>query len=278
MQRSVDHQFERIRMSRWMTPRYFQYYCVVSGVLCSLLFLIAFAASGFIPPPKAHWSAEHIVQHYRDHEHGVQAGSAILVCSGMFYLPLVTAISAQMRRIPNLPYAVSALQLASGAAGIFTFIMPGIILGATNYRLDRPVEITYAMNELFWMTALMPWPTFMAQNFAFSFSILYDSRPKPLFPKYICFVNIITPILFMPAIAIHTATRGPLAWSGALTFWVPGSTFCLQVVIDSLCLLRAIRIEAAELGERVGEKDIDRFSSADEGLQGIEGSKAQEHV
>ncbi|VUC23906.1 unnamed protein product [Clonostachys rosea] len=161
----------------------------------------------------------------------------------MFYLPLTAAISGQMRRIPNLHYTVSAPQLASGAAGIFTWIMPGMILGAANYRLDRPVEITQALNELFWITALMPWPTFLVQNFAFSYAILIDSRPVPIFPKPIAIVNIIIPIIFVPGIAIHTVFSGPLAWNGAWSFWLAGLTFCVQLIVDLICLIRVVRAE-----------------------------------
>ncbi|KAH6871217.1 membrane protein [Thelonectria olida] len=214
--------FNTLARSPMLSPRNFQYACAISGILCSLTFLLGFVASGFLPPTKPSWSAERTVQHYRDHEKGIQGGSALLVISGMFYLPLTAAISAQMRRIPNLHYVVSTLQLASGAAGIFTFMMPGMILAVANYSLDRPVEITKALNELFWITALMPWPTFMAQNFAFAYAIIIDSRPTPLFPKPIALLNIVVPVLFVPGIAIHCVKTGPLAWNGGWTFWLAG--------------------------------------------------------
>jgi hypothetical protein len=220
-------------------------------------------ACDFLPPIPATWGAERTVEHYRKHEKGIQAGAAMLVISGMFYLPLTAAISAQMRRIPNLHYSVSALQLASGAAGIFTFIMPGMILGVANYRLDRPVEITQVMNELFWITALMPWPTFLVQNFAFAYALLTDTRPQPLFPKPIAIVNIIVPILFIPGIAMHTVYSGPLAWNGALSFWLAGMTFCLQLIVDSFCIARAVSNEVAG-----GEKIVDIFpTTVDHNLQ-----------
>jgi hypothetical protein len=159
-----------------------------------------------------------------------------------------------MRRIPNLHYVVSAVQLASGAAGIFTFMIPAMILATAAYRLDRPAEITQALNELFWITALMPWPTFMAQNFAFAYAIMIDQREKPLFPKWIAILNISVPIIFVPGIAIHTTTTGPLAWNGAWSFWLAGLTFCLQLIVDSFCLVRAVGNEPAG-----GEMVVDMF-------------------
>ncbi|KAL2674290.1 hypothetical protein Neosp_012741 [[Neocosmospora] mangrovei] len=260
---ALDRFCNRVGRSKALSPRNFQYACAVSGILCSLFFFLAFVACGFVPPIPATWGAERTAEYYRKHEKGIQTGSAMLVISGMFYLPLTAAISGQMRRIPNLHYAVSALQLASGAAGIFTYMMPGMILGVANYRLDRPVEITQALNELFWITALMPWPTFLVQNFAFAYALLTDTRPKPLFPKPIAILNIIAPVLFIPGIAIHTVYSGPLAWNGALSFWLAGLLFCGQLIVDSICLARAVSSEVAG-----GEKIVDIFpTTVDHNLQ-----------
>ncbi|KAH7385679.1 membrane protein [Pyrenochaeta sp. MPI-SDFR-AT-0127] len=251
---AMDESFNRWGRARWMSPRSFQYACGISGILSAIFFGGAFVVAGFIPPPRAHWDAERTVQFYRDHETRIHAGSAILVISGMWYLPLTAAMSAQMRRIPNLHYVVPALQLASGAAGIFTWMMPGIILSATAYRLDRPVEITQALNELFWLSALMPWPTFLIQNWAYSYAVIVDTRPKPLFPKWIAIVNIISPVLFTPPIAMHTIHSGAFSWAGGVSFWMVGIVFLIQLVCESFCVMRAVSNES-----EIGEMIIDMF-------------------
>jgi len=211
------------------------------------MFLLGFVAADFVAPIKPWWGAEQTAHHYKIHRDRTRAGGAILVVSGMFYLPFSAVISNQMRRIPNLHYMIHQLQLASAAAGVWTFILPGIILSATSFRVDRPDEITYMFSDFFWICAFMPWPTFMAQNFAFSYAIIIDPRKKPLFPKELAIVNMIVPILFTPAIGIHCTTTGAVAFNGGMTFWVPGVTFCLQLVIDSWYLFVSIREEAREL-------------------------------
>ena len=151
-----------------------------------------------------------------------------------------------MRRIPDLHYLVQQLQLPSAAAGVWAFILPGIILAATSYRPYRPVEITQMFNDFFWICAFMPWPTFIAQNFAFSYAIIYDSRKKPLFPKELAILNIATPILLTPAIGMHYTKTGSVAYNGAMTPRVPGLAFCLQLILDSWYSYAAIRDDARE--------------------------------
>lgn len=236
-------------LNRWesspsIASRNFQFACAVSGILCLAFFCVGLAASGFIPPPPPSWDAEMIVQHYRDHHKGMQAGVILITMSGLFYLPLTAALSAQMMRIPGLHYSVSALQLASGAAGIFNFILPGVILGVASYRLDRPVVITQTLNDLFWFTAVMAVPTFMIQSIAIAYAVISDFRPKPLFPKSVAILNIVAPALSSPVLAIHLAQTGPIAWDGAVSFWVPACAFGIQIITDSICLARAAYVES----------------------------------
>ncbi|GAB7352381.1 hypothetical protein MBLNU459_g2816t1 [Dothideomycetes sp. NU459] len=252
MLNGINGFFDRLGRSKYMSARNFQYACAASGIFTALTFLLGFVAAGFLPPVKPYGDAESILKHYVDHNTGIKAGSALLLISGGAYIPLTAAISAQMRRIPNLHYSVIAVQLAGGAAGIFSFMMPGMFLGVANFRLDRPVEITQALNDMFWIMALMPWPTFMVQNFAFAYAIIIDNRPKPLFPKSIAIMSIVAPIVFATATGVHTVKTGPFAWNGGFTFWAVGSVFIVQLVVESLCLMRAVYSEDIE-GERIDD-------------------------
>lgn len=148
------------------------------------------------------------------------------------------------------------MQLASAAAGCWTFILPGVVLAIASYRPDRPVEITQAMNDFFWIVALMPWPTFIVQNFAFAYAIILDSREKPLFPKSLAIVNIVVPILFTFATGMHTVKSGALAWDGVVTFWIVGFSFCVQLIIDAVCLFTSARREE-QSGEMSKEMELE---------------------
>lgn len=257
---SLEDRLTRAARHHVLSARNFQIVCGICGILCSLTFLFSFVASHNIPPMKPYWTAEQTVQHWRTYESGTRVGAGLMLVSGAFYLPLTAAISAQMRRIPNLHYVVSALQLAAGAAGIFTYMMPAMILATIPYRLERPIEITQALTDFFWICCLMPWPTFMAQNFALAYAILVDTRAKPVFPKWVALVNITVPILFVPAIGMHCVKTGPLAWNGGMTFWMAGSIFCTQLGIDSICIIRAVWTEYEEAENPVDPLDTDEAS------------------
>lgn len=233
----------------------FQYACASCGILTLLAYFLGIIASDFLPPIAPTRSAESTRQHYVDHETGVRFGAILIMASGFFYLPYTAIISAQMNRMPHIPYLVSALQLGAGASGVFALVLPGCILALIPYRLERNVEITQMLNDFFWFVALMPWPTYMAQNWALSYAILTDRSAKPLFPKYIAIVNILTPIFYLPASFLHFAKRGPIAWNGALSWWVVAAVFFIEVFLDSICLIRAIRHDTEDFDTIVNLKN-----------------------
>ncbi|KAM5350799.1 hypothetical protein ACJ41O_007304 [Fusarium nematophilum] len=220
-----------------------QYYSACCGAASVIFFVISFAIADFIPPPKPSWGAETVAKFYQDHTMRIHAGAAINMIAGGFYLPFSAAISYQIRRVPKIPYIIHQVQLASASAGIWTFMLPGIVLAIASYRPYRPVEITHALNDFFWLVAFMPWPTFMVQNFAFAYAIIIDTRKKPLFPKELAIVNILMPIIFALATGMHTVYSGPFAWNGVITFYLVGFTFLVQVCVDSVCLALAARQE-----------------------------------
>ncbi|PHH82288.1 hypothetical protein CDD82_6468 [Ophiocordyceps australis] len=238
--------------------RLFHYACAASGAICMVLFFIAMLAARFLPPTSPAWTAEETASHYRRHEKGIQAGAALMIISSMFYLPFSAAISFQMRRIPTASPMACNLQLAAGAAAVWTLMLPGIFLAVAVYRLDRFPEITLALNDLFWLTIPLPWPLFMIQDYAFAYAILCDPSPKPLFPKKIAMMNLAAPAIFVPAITAHCFKTGPLAWNGAFTYWLVNFTGGVQITIDSLCLVRAIYLDKDTSGSASNTRsDID---------------------
>jgi len=250
----VSRMYVQLAESRWMSPHAFQYGCAISGILSSILFGLGFIVADFMPPIKPWWSAEETAHFYQVHTHRIRIGASLIVLSGLFYMPFCAAISSQMRRIPNLHYVVQQLQLSAAAAGLWTFILPGILLATTSYRPDRDVNITQSLNDLFWICTLMPWPTFMVQNICFSYAIIIDQRKKPLFPKELAIYNLIVPFFWTGSTSIHFSKYGAGAYNGGISFWMLGISFCLQLVIDAVFLVLAIRSEPEG-----GEQIVDMF-------------------
>jgi hypothetical protein len=225
----------------------FQRVCAWSGIVCFLLFFGAFLAAGFIPPLAPHSSAPVIAHFYQQHATGIRIGGVLMLLSGLFYAAFTGVISAQMRRIPGLHPSATYVQLAAGAFACLTFLIPAMLFEVTAFRPYRSPEITQTLNDMCWILLVMPWPPFLAQNYAFAYAIFTDRRERPLFPRWLGYVNIWAPIIFSPSILLPFFKVGPFDWRGIFVFWIPAVVFVLQFIVNTAMLLRAIARERDEL-------------------------------
>jgi hypothetical protein len=220
--------------------------CAYSGLLYTTFSFVFFIASGNFPPAAPTLAAQQVVQHYEDHNVGYKVGASFFVLAGAFYGSFTAAMSQQMKRIPGVGHTLISAQEVSGAWACITFSVPAIFFATTAYRLDRPAEITQVLNDLSWMMTFMPFAPFIVQNWAFAFAVFMDQRPKPLFPMFVGWVNLASPILLGSGIAMHCVKSGPLAWNGALTFWLTAVVFGIQSIVNIVWTVKAIEMELEE--------------------------------
>jgi hypothetical protein len=225
----------------------FQRVCAWSGIACVTLFFAAFVIADFIPPISPHLSAAGVAAFYHHHATGVRIGGCVMLLSGGFYAAFTGVISAQMRRIPGVPIAAVYTQLAAGAFACVTFLIPAMLFIVTAFRPDRAPGTTQTLNDMSWIILVMPWPPFMAQNYAFAYAILIDPSRRPVFPRWLGYVNIWAPIMFSPALLLPFFKVGPFDWRGMFVFWIPATVFIIQFVANTAMLLKAINAEQRAL-------------------------------
>ncbi|KAF4595548.1 membrane protein [Ophiocordyceps camponoti-floridani] len=229
------------------SSRNLQLACIIGTVLSLVTGLAALIASGFFPPIPPSWTAEQTVSHYRSHARGMEAGVVLLIVSGTLYMGTASVTSTQMRRMTGQLDAAAMLQLSLGVAfGYGAFILPGIVLAAANYRLERAAEMTQVLNDLFWFLLNLTTPAYQMQNCIFAYVILQDTRPEPPFPKIMAYINMTVALLLVPALGLHCVKTGPLAWNGAWTWWVALVVYGVQQLVEVVCLTRAVLAEGRE--------------------------------
>jgi hypothetical protein len=224
----------------------FQRVCAWAGIVCVTLFFAAFALAHFIPPVRPGMSAAAIAQHYRDHTTGIRIGGVIMLLSGMFYAAFTAVISAQMRRIPGIHSAAIYTQLAAGAFACLTFLVPAMLLEVAAFRPSRAPADTQTLNDMFWIFLVMPWTPFMTQNYSFAYAILTDRGERPIFPRWLAYLNLWAPIVFSPSILLPFFKTGPFDWAGIFVLWIPAVVFIIQFVANVAMLLKAIAGEERE--------------------------------
>lgn len=245
----------------------FQRFCAWSGIICVALFFAAFISAGWVPPMAPSWSAEQVAQYYQTHTTGIRVGGVLMFLSGGFYAPFTAVLSGQMARIKNVSKTAVYTQLAGGAFACLTFMVPGMFFLVTAFRPDRLAADTQLLNDLSWIVLVMAWPPFAAQLLSFAYSILADRSEKPIFPRWVGFLNVWICMGFVPASFLSFFKDGPFGWNGAVGIWIPAVVFCVMFGANVAMVLRAINDE-----ER--ERQLQPSASAVQQLEGAAGNGA----
>jgi len=214
-----------------------------SGIVGVVLFFVGFVFAGFIPPPSPSLTPTAVAAHYVEHANGVRFGMVLTLISGMFVMPMVGVMSAQIRRIQGISSAVVYAQISAGAAGTVFFFLGAVAFLTTAYRPERAIELTYVLNDFSWIMAVITWPPACMQCLIIGIAVLSDPGRPPVFPRWVGFLNFWVAIGFMPSGLLPFFKSGPFAWNGLLVFWLAGSVFVAWFIGMTVVLLRAIRQE-----------------------------------
>ncbi|TPX14161.1 uncharacterized protein E0L32_000555 [Thyridium curvatum] len=228
------------RIEGWITASNFIKFAALGGPLTILFFFLWMPATNNLPPMAPSLSPERVRAHYMYHEKGYKGG-LVLMTLASFFQPLYTAaVAGQMSRIPGVPKTAVYAQMLGGAMGGLFLCLPPYLFAATMYRAaDRAPELTQLLNDLSWIVFAMPFPALLCQEFAFSYAILLDKRPNPLFPRWVAYTSSALTLGFWPATGVHCVHSGAVAWNGGLAFWVAGVTGGAQFCLISWAVFRA---------------------------------------
>jgi hypothetical protein len=101
-----------------------------------------------------------------------------------------------------------------------TYIIPTMALATAGFRPDRDPQLQSLLLDFAWMGLLYPSPPYMVQPIAFGWCILSDRNSKPLFPRWFGWTTLVLAALNLPGVTVPFFKTGPLAWNGAVTWWM----------------------------------------------------------
>ncbi len=216
--------------------------------LVALIWLSAFLwFPGFTPPMSPGMSAQQVAEFYRDPQNVPSIRYSMVLfnwfCVGL--IPILILIAMQIRRMahrtPIFSYAM--IGCISGAPTLFLVANVCWLLAA--FRPDRDPGLTQLLNDLAWLTFTTQVPYLIAQSVLVALAIFFDDGPEPVFPKWVAYFNLSAAAAFVPAAFTALVTGGPLAWNGALSFWLKNVTIAVWIVVMTIVLAQAIYRERA---------------------------------
>jgi hypothetical protein len=199
----------------------------------------------YLPPPKAHESADQIAHFYRAHTDRIRAGLVIGFLGWTPWAALTAVITVQLARIQPKRPVLALVQLITGAAGFVFLLDSMIILLVTAFRPDRSPEITQALHDLGWFTLFITVPAFSTQALVIGIATLKNDPPVQVYPRWVGYLNIWVAVLFIPALLIPFFKTGAFSYHGIAVYWLAFTVFFIWIVVLLWAIRRAALEEAA---------------------------------
>lgn len=222
-------------ISLWLTPFFV-------GVM-----LIAFLAfPGFFPPMSPQWSAEQVATFYADHAAMIRFSMITFNLCAIMLIPFFMVIVVQMKRMKTPSHVLAYSYIGAVSTGATMFAIADIMWLVAAFRPQRDPQLVQLLNDLAWLIFIAPVGMFVVQNLCLALAICLDAGSRPVFPRWVALFSILTAAAMTPAVFSVVFRSGPLAWDGAISFWLRLGAFSLNIAVMFVVVWRALRRQAAE--------------------------------
>jgi hypothetical protein len=224
-------------ISLWTAP--------VFGVVLLGAFL---AFPGFFPPMSPAMTADQVATFYSHNTAMIRFSMVTFNLSGIMLLPFFMVIVIQMKRMATQSHVFAYCYLTAAVSGATLFALSDIFYLVAAFRPDRSPELVMLLNDMAWMIFIAPVGAFVAMNLLLGMAIYFDDGPSPVFPRWVGHYAIATALVMAPAVGAAVFATGPLAWNGALSFWLRNGAFALFIAVMFVVLRNVLHRQAIDEG------------------------------
>ena len=224
-----------------------QLICLWLVPLLGVLYLVAFSIfPGFFPPLSPTMTADEVANFYSNHLAAIRGSMILCNIIGVSLIPFFMVVVVQMLRIANSSGVFAYSYLAAAANGTVMFALADLGWLLAAFRPERDPQLIQLLNDFAWFAFIAPVGFIMVQNVCLALSIFLDARPVPVFPRWVAHFNLVAALLMAPGAFVVLFKTGPLAWDGALAFWLRLGTFAVYVAVMFFVVRSAIQRQIIE--------------------------------
>lgn len=218
-----------------------------------VVLLVAFVAfPGFWPPMSPQLTADEVASYYGEHTAWIRFSMVTFNLCGIMILPFFTVIVVQMKRMKTQSHVIAYCYLTAVVSGATIFALSNIFFLVAAFRPDRNPDLVMVLNDLAWIVFIAPIGMVVSQFLLLALAVYFDDGPDPVFPRWVGHYSLLTALLMVPAAGAAVFQTGPLAWDGAISFWLRNGAFALFVIVMFFVLRTAVRRQAIEEGVAAG--------------------------
>lgn len=201
---------------------------------------------GFLPPMSPTMPADRVAAFYRENQWGVRYSMILFNWFCVCLIPVLSLLVMQIRRMAHRTPIFSFCMLGCVAGGPTLFLIANVCWLLAAFRPERNPDLTQMFNDLAWITFTSQVPFLIGQSLILVLAIYFDDQPHPVFARWVAHFNLVIAAALVPAAFVGLALTGPLAWDGALSFWLKNIAIAVWIVVMGIVLGQAIYRERAQ--------------------------------
>ena len=210
----------------------------VFGVILLAAFLLF---PGFFPPMPPDMTARQVAAFYTRHQAMIRLSMVTVNFCGIMLMPFFMVIVYQMKRMATPTQVLAYAYLSAAVSGATLIAIADLFWLVAAFRPDRDPQVTQLLNDLAWITFTVPVGMIIAQMVTLALAIRLDDQPRPVFPRWVAAFNIAIAVAVAPSAFAAVFHTGPLAWNGAVSFWLRVCAYVLYVAVMFVVVRAAVR-------------------------------------
>lgn len=200
-----------------------------------------FAFPGFAGPMPPTLTAQEVAAFYFAPDHLARIRYSMIVFNwfGVALVPLLALIAIHMRRMAHKTPILSYCFFGCIAGAPAMFCMADVFWLLAAFRPGRDPALVQLFNDLAWVTFSSLGVFMVAQSVFLAVAIYLDRQAEPVFPRWLAHFNLAVAAAILPASFAALYLDGPLAWDGAVSFWLRNFAFGGWMVAMTWAMFRA---------------------------------------
>ncbi len=219
----------------------------VFGVILLVAFLLF---PGFFPPMPPDLTAQQVAAFYARHQAMIRLSMITVNFCGIMLMPFFMVIVYQMKRMATPTQVLAYAYLSAAVSGATLIALADLFWLVAAFRPDRDPQVTQLLNDLAWITFTVPVGMIIAQMATLALAIRLDDQPRPVFPRWVAVFNIAIAVAVAPSAFAAVFHTGPLAWNGAVSFWLRVCAYALYLAVMFFVVWGAVRRQHQEEREQ----------------------------
>jgi hypothetical protein len=197
-----------------------------------------------------------VAQFYQQNAAMIRFSMIVFNLCAIMLIPFFMVIVIQMKRMATQSHVLAYSYIGAVSTGATMFAIADIMWLVAAFRPDRDPALTQLLNDMAWLIFTAPVGMLVVQNLCLALAIYLDAGSRPVFPRWVAVFSVVTAAAMTPAVFAVVFHTGPLAWDGAISFWLRLGSFALYIAVMFFVLWRALKQQSADQAAAEANSEI----------------------